>query len=335
MYYSLKIIKEVSYEKYDTCVSCSLFRMTKSYRDFSKYIRDLNKIVKNLDKRMFIRLYIDESILLEPSFVDLFNSNTENLEIVFFEFPDFQVQQDGQVYHDGTFGTMARFLSLYQKPSLPNNIKYIWITDVDLPAGILDYSNIKEFKKDIHLSYFAKACNDREWIDNEVEFPILAGRIISKTDVEYPISDLEEFLSNVLNDKYSDLLTRIIRNREGRSHQALATHFTYGFDELFVNKYLYKTMQQYKRIVYLDILLDIGIDNEKLHRLEYQVYKNVKHMNARQKLIKFNRLIYDKVKNKNKDSYSYRIGKCVRDYETYKNKIDPTAVWGVTAKIEF
>lgn len=330
MNYSLKIIKEVSYEKYDTCISCSLFKMPKSYRDFSKYIRDLNKIVKNLNERMFIRLYVDESVLLETSFVELFEQDNP-IEIVFFEFKDFKVIEDGQVYHDGTFGTMARFLPLYNKPALPSNIKFVWISDVDLPPEILDYSNIKDLKNDISISYFAKACYDKEWIDETVEFPILAGRIISRTNVKYPIEDLEEFLSDVLDNKYSELLERIIRNREGRSHQALARHFTYGFDELFANKYLNKTIQRYKRIVYLNILLDIGIDNEKLERLEYKVYKNVRHMGARQNLIKFNRLIYDKIKNKS--SYSYRIGKCIRDYETYKNKIEPKAVWGVTSKI--
>ena len=48
MDYSLKIIKEVSYEKYETCVSCSLFRMTKSYRYFPKYVKEFKNLLEKV-----------------------------------------------------------------------------------------------------------------------------------------------------------------------------------------------------------------------------------------------------------------------------------------------
>ena len=97
--------------------------------------------------------------------------------------------------HDGTFGTITRFLPFYNLPEVSKNIKWIWISDIDLPSYIFSYENIKDLKTNkAKVSFFSAACNNREWFPDTVRYPISAGKTIVSTDVKFNISDLEIFL---------------------------------------------------------------------------------------------------------------------------------------------
>ena len=128
MKYSLKTIKECDISSYEICISCSFFKMNNAYRKTTKYLEYFNKWFPIIPKSSYVRMYVDESILEDKDFIKLFNKNYKKLEIVFFEFEDFK----NGVYHDGTFGSIIRFLPLFNKPALPKNIKYIWINTFHL-----------------------------------------------------------------------------------------------------------------------------------------------------------------------------------------------------------
>lgn len=362
MEYSLKIIKEISrIEGYEIMLVCSLFKLNTvkgSYREFSKYCRDFLNWIYTIPKNFCVRMYIDESILNDEDFINIWNRNIKHLEIVLFEFKDFKLTKKdtsnpifknvefNEGSHDGTFGSIARFLALYKIPDIPENIKWVWITDIDLPTYIFNYESILDLKRSkSKISFYSKACNDREWFPKSVRYPISAGKTIVSSDIKFDIRILETFLNDVLNGKYKHINESIMKSREIlKQHYAPAKYFTYGFDELFLNEYLYNFITSFKYIVYYEISI-VPFKNEKTlpyiqkhKKLESLIWKN-KNMNISKnklKLLEYNDSIYEIIeKYGNKDKKSYRLNLCLKDYKLYRENIELNTRnnWGLTSKI--
>jgi len=340
-----KIQRCKEYKNYDVCISCSLFKLNskveKKYRDFSKYVKDFEtKMIPNIPKSAYIRMYVDESVLIDKDFMRLFDKHYENLEIILFEFKDF-LNEDGT--HDGTFGTIARLLSLYNLPEIHKNVKYVWISDIDLPSYIFSYDNIKDLKKyKAQVSYYSLACNNREWFPLTVKYPIGAGKIIVDRNVKFEIKDLERFLNDLLNNKYQSLKEKIIiKRKESYSHYIPAKYFTYGFDELFINTYFVKYFESIKQLIYLNLSLENFkkefkyLDFSKIKKLENQIWKN-KNYNTKENrllLLNFNDEIYDLIKTQKINDF--RLQMCLKDFENFHTKInlDLNTNWGLTSLI--
>lgn len=332
--FSLKVIKECkTYKNYDLCIVCSLFKMKHSYRAFGKYITLFRKWMNRIPRTAYIRLYVDASVLDDEDFIKLalsVHTNVPHLEIILYEFPGFVTDTPGAYYHDGTVGTMARFLPLYNQPILPPSVKYVWITDVDMSATIFNNSNIKELNKyKADISYLSKACYTYEWSNPELQYPILAGRIISKTDCMYSLKAFNNFLQDVLDGKYAKLKDRILSrlsDQPGNVHrmtQDQIKYFPYGFDELFTNYVLSKDILRYRHLIYYDI---------SFHYLNY-VYR----FSNRDNLIgtdtkiwegKGNKLILEKYFKKELEkaydevlASGKPINPCIKAFDKYKNKL--------------
>lgn len=379
MDYYLKTIKSLKdYTKYDTCISTCLFMVRFPYNEFSYYVHKFKKWMNKVPFSAYIRIYVDASVLEEKSFLDLYDDEKSKIEIVLYDFKDFATlspksdflvssvptNDDGATtvsstdmiyHHDGTFGTMSRFLVLYDKPELPKNIKYIWVTDTDMPPYIFSYDNILDLKKyKAQVSYYSKACYDREWIPSNVHHSIGAGKIISSTKAKYDFASFEKFLFDVHNNKFEEIKNRIIeRRKNSKTHRVIdVKYFPYGFDELFANLYLIKDIEKYTYIVYYEISLEhfnnyVQLLPEKMYKeykkssvyndltkAETRVWYSDKHeerLKTKHELVKYNKKMYEYIKDIPLENF--RLNLCRNDYIDLKNKVtfDTKTNWGLSS----
>ena len=339
--FHLKTIKECKINSsYDTLISCSLFAMESSYRNFDAYIQRMYGWVHRIPKTAYIRLYVDASVLDKEYFLKFMSKNENNnaLEVILYEFPDFV---KNEIYHDGTFGTIVRFLPFYGKPFVPKHIKYIWSSDVDMPSYIFNYQNITDMKKNkADVSYYAFSCYPKRWV-KDVEFPIGAGKIITSTKIKYNFKDFENFLNDILKGKYDEDKDEVIKfyNENINSKRPLKNikYFPYGFDELFVNEFLSPVFAKHKRVIYLNISLESlrrypsifktpiseGVWKDMME-LEYETW--VGRGDSRQqskKLREYNQMVRRAMKpDINEEDIPDRLKICIKQYDRYETKTE-------------
>lgn len=337
--FSTKYIQKCkNYSQYNLCISCSLFRMKNAYRNFPLYIQALLRWCYRIPKTAYIRLYVDASVLQDKNFENLLIKNIPHLEVVLFEFPDFvSIKSEAEYFHDGTTGTLGRFLALYHEPPLPRNIKYVWVSDVDMPAYVFSFNNIRDIQTyNVDLSYYSKACYIKEWHNPSLENPILAGKIITKTSVKYDVNILNTFLKNVLHKKYDimkiEILTRLSKMKGGHyMRNEDVEYFPYGFDELFTNHYLIKDIQKHRHLIYYDLVfkeLQWSYDIPEFKEMKVyddNVWRGIDKERNYQQLLRVSKEIYDKIPQKNR---------CLTEFDKYKNQtIINGYVWGLTTLI--
>jgi hypothetical protein len=314
MKYTLLTIKEIEKVfKYEVMISCSLFKMFKGYKDFEKeYFNKLLGWIDKVEKNTYVRLYVDTSVIDLPGFDKLMDKKNRNLEIICFQFDEF-LMEDG-VHHDGTFGSIVRFLPFY-KQFRPKNIKYVWVSDIDVYPRVFSGKNISNMIKDkADVSYISLACYGKPWIFKDNDYPIVTYRlIINVQKVNLNFKDFETYLSDVIKNKYADIYEQIkqysIDNNELNRIPIYEyiKYFPYGFDELFVNKYYPKVLKFYKRrialvlnlYIYKDILKD---DKEKykeymkLHKLSWDLEHGL-GVKGKKRLLELSEEIYENVKD--------------------------------------
>jgi hypothetical protein len=342
MNYSLRYIKRCKILfTFDTCISVSLFRMKYSYRDFSRYVKDFRRWLPDIPKSFYVRLYVDASVLQEPSFIELFDANYPKLEIVLYQFDDY-LDDDG-IHHDGFFGALTRFLVLYNKPALPKTVKYVWVSDLDLPTFIFSYQNLLDLKMNkARLSYLSWSYYDKEWVSETIRYPILAGKIISKTSIKYNFSDFETYLSDLIKGKYDDIKNAILQRlgKEGEKHYMKNVKFVpYGLDELFCNIYLTKEFEKHRRLIYYDINLSrisykYDIPHlQQLKKLEAKTWYAKPTPEIRHRLLELNEEVYQFMQSQKVDEH--RIKVCLNDFQKYKGYIDRklSPMWGLTVPV--
>ena len=334
--------------KYDILISCSLFKMKESYKNFKgDYLNKFLKWIPYVPKNSYIRLYIDSSVIEDPNFQQIIDANISNLEIVQFYSEDFFIPSDIENkfssmensfplgYHDGTFGSIIRFYPLFVKP----DVKYIWITDVDMSPKFFDYKNIKALQmNNAKVLYHSKSCYDKPWTEG-IRYPVIASKIIMNSKIELNKANFTRYLNDILKGKYKTIFNTIKKKfeEEGAKQAFKDIHyFPYGFDELFLNKYLHPIFQNYRRVIIFEMVLDtflkekiVEIPNKdkkliistyfkswewKLKPYEYKVLlKNNEHIFNQVKNIDFTKLNSKKVKV---------LELCKRDYEENKKFIN-------------
>lgn len=341
----LKTVKSLDFSKspkeYDILISTSLFMMKESYRNFSKYVYSFLKWFPYIPKNTCVRIYVDVSVLDNEDFQKIMDLKSSHLEIVQFHCDEFFDEANN--LHDGTFGSIIRLLPLYEKPY---NVKYVWISDTDMPSKLFSYKPIKEMKNNnAKVFYYSRACYNKPW-SKGIRYPIGAGRIIMDTKVELNKSNFTRFLNDVLKGKYSNVLKDIKKKftEEGnfRTFQNIK-YFPYGFDELFTNKYLYPIFKQYKRIISFELelhkflyanLVNISNKEKKYMELYTKSWKTNLKQDEYKYIVKTADEIYNKVKNidlaKTKDlaSASLKLENlevCKRDYEDHYKQINNTS----------
>jgi len=215
---------------YPNVISCSFFTMKDSYRNFEKYQRHLQNFLRQVLtelKNYEIRIYTDDT---GKDFA-LKVSSHENISVIHFDCSDFR---DG-IGHVGTFGTLVRFLPLFEEHSL------VWISDIDIPDNYLSLEN-----SDSDFRIYTLLCYDRKVYGRN--YTMTAGRFISRHQL--PRALLTRFLNKVIDGEYQKQRDDL----NAANKRKPSSKFPYGMDELFLNWSVYDWIK--RRNFQLSVLID-------------------------------------------------------------------------------
>lgn len=317
-------------KKYEVCISTSLFRMQSSYKPFDKYMTMLSKVIASVKYNAFFRLYVDKSVMLEDSFQKFIKLDIQNLEIYRYEDKRFLLE-DG-IHHDGTFGSIARFLAFFDKSIKAD---FIWVADADLFPKEFDYHYISEMKKARStVSYVSRGCYERNWIPNTVDYPIINYKVIVKKGIYLSKAKFDNFLTEVSKDVYRDIFLEIERRvTDPASKRKMfgIKQFIYGFDELYSNGPLFKELSKHRRLIFNDLNLDylqyvkgISFDKEKGKKIHNDLYYKSNDLKIIKKGLEFYENIYNEIKEKNLmyllENHP-RLQMCLEGFGKYKDKL--------------
>jgi hypothetical protein len=218
-------------------LSCSFFVMQGGYRDTSIYKDALQKLVSFKSKRLEgfeFRIYTDDS---GKDFVLSISQNEPHVSVYHYDCPFFR-EGNG---HTGTFGTLVRFLPLFE-----SGLDVVWITDIDVFIALLDpdiLKKMKQYKRQIYVD--TMVCYQRKpWA--LVDYPIIAHKFISF--VTFPKQLLTRFLTKLINGDYSEMIDAINNYNERKSPNL---KFPYGTDELFINNKIYAYIKKHEIPVFI------------------------------------------------------------------------------------
>jgi hypothetical protein len=211
-------------------LSCSLFKMTAAYRDFSKYERHFTQFLKYASKYLkdfVVRVYTDDSakeeclrLSRDHDFVSVYHYNCPPL-------------RDGPG-HAGIFGMFPRFLPLFEE-----GLDIVWVTDIDITDSFLNPKLITAMKRNKADVFIASGlCAERKpWL--HVKYPIIAHKFISfKT---FPRQLLTRFLTKLISGEFDEFVAEI---NEYNTRSKTPTPVPYGMDEAFLNSSLYNYIKK-------------------------------------------------------------------------------------------
>jgi hypothetical protein len=209
-------------------------------------------------------------------------------------YKDDRFLKDGE--HDGTYGSLMRFIPLFEK-----KYETVYISDIDMKYYELKmikyYYDIYEKKKCMSM-IFKYFIYNKPWINKKIKINMLAGMFITKQ--KFKIKILENFINKILENKID--LKDFINNPKNKYKKS---KFPYGIDEYFCNFYLTKEMFK-NDILKIRIFNIESILNKNYHE------KNYKYEKLRKEL-------------KNKTKEEYHKNKDIQIYELKKkilNKIN-------------
>lgn len=205
--------------------------MADAYRSLAAYEANLRKFIsqKTVLRGFETRIYTDDSgIDLVMNVV----KSTPDVTVIKFNCPEFREGKG----HVGTFGTLVRFLPLFE------DLDTVWISDIDVPDKYLD-PNLENQKADIQISTFI--CYDRKVYARK--YTILAGRLISHA--RFQKSLLTNFINKILDGGFDDTIRALNESNKRKPH----SKFPYGMDEVFTNKALYDSIKRQDLLCYVTV----------------------------------------------------------------------------------
>jgi hypothetical protein len=212
-------------------ISCCVYKMENSYRPFDVYLKLListYQIISGNPKWIF-RIYFDENCKKEI----LENIHNENIELI--EYSCDKVKTKSKDFHIGNFGMLVRFLPLFD-----SEINYTFITDIDINEPNANFFN-KHLENIIgnnipvcYLYLVGYGYRYPRIFLNKIINNVILAQICSSR--KYNINILNNFVNDLLNDKYKDICELIYTKKT----QAKPNHypFLYGIDEFFLNKFI-------------------------------------------------------------------------------------------------
>lgn len=220
----INVLKEGN--RYKNVLSISFFTMNNAYRPRGFYLQKLKTFIdrKKSLKGFETRIYTDNSgkdVALQIA--------DEDTTVIEYNCPHFR-EEDG---HTGTFGTIVRFLPLFEK-----GLETVWISDIDIHPSFLDMNVLSAMERN-KCSVFIDSviCYERKpWA--KVDYPIVAHRFISKIPLSKQI--FTRFLNNLIDGKMSELIDEI--NEYNSPLKKPNSKFPYGMDEVFLNGPIYKSI---------------------------------------------------------------------------------------------
>ena len=242
-------------------ISVSAFVAERSYKSIEKYVNGLDKLqelIQILDNNFYLYVFHDKTIeetkhynpkineLVKTKWIPLLQKLKQNPKVVLirFDYSNFK-SPTNSFYHISTFGTMVRFLPLFE-----GNSKIVMISDID---DITDESNslVKqrydkfiESKADFYftsgLCYYLNPWARIGKLETKTNLRIVASNIISK--IKLPMSLFDNFLKGLHNGtaiekkdlEYMKKYARITTFKQ-KNKGVSSNIFQYGYDEYFLN----------------------------------------------------------------------------------------------------
>jgi hypothetical protein len=211
-------------------LSTCFFTMSGAYRKVDVYKQNLKSFV---DKRTSLsgfetRIYTDNT---GKDFVLELVKDKEDVTVLQYDCPYFR-EGDG---HTGTFGTIVRFLPLFEK-----GLETVWISDIDIVDGFLNPDLVTLLKKNkCDLFIDSLICYERKPFAN-VDTPIVGYRFIST--VTFPKQVLTHYLTKVINGDLDEFIQLLNDTNERKQPNP---KFPYGMDEAFLNGPLYNNIRRH------------------------------------------------------------------------------------------
>jgi hypothetical protein len=247
--------------KYPNIIACSFFTMEDAYRSFEKYQRHLQRFlgqVKQL-QNFEVRIYTDDT----GSEYALKVSKDSNISVIHFDCPEFREGKG----HTGTFGTLVRFLPLFEKHEI------VWIADIDIPDFFVSQKNLDEmFEHSCDFKLSSRICYERKVYGRK--YTMEAGRLIST--VQLPKRLLTSFITKLIDGKYE----KEIQELNAQNTRKPFSKFPYGVDELFLNWPVYDWIKkgEYKIFVETDMLVtQMLIKNVKIPKKDEEIISTFYH----------------------------------------------------------
>jgi hypothetical protein len=208
-------------KKYPNVISVSFFTMQDAYRSFEKYEKHLKNFLdysEHLDN-FEVRIYTDDSGIEYASKV---SESYEHVSIYKFDCSEFK---DGK-YHIGTFGTLVRFLPLFEDHEI------VWISDIDIPES---YLQLNMHKCQVYIQTII--CYERKLYGRKQT--IVANKFIVK-NLKFPKALLTRFLNKILDG----LLKTTINDLNVANTSKPPSKVPYGIDEYFMNTAIYDNIRK-------------------------------------------------------------------------------------------
>jgi hypothetical protein len=219
-------------------VSASYFHMKNGYRAPEAYnvflTRFLRATEKGLPREWKVRLYVDDSVPEWRKLVSRFN----RVEVYSFNCPAFR-HKDGHPGHEGTFGTLARFLPLFEPEGTHDTV---WVTDIDTPDVVFE----DPFWTTVHpgIRVHSYVFYSRAWIPKSHKFNIVNNYFVST--VAFPRELIDRFLDRLTRNGTPSVMK--LHNTAYKAQSNLSSAFMYGMDEYFTNNDLYLWIQKQKHV---------------------------------------------------------------------------------------
>ena len=230
----IRILKQGTETK--KVISCSFFTMKDAYRQKERYISNLQLFCVSTKKPGFCcRIYTDDSGKDDALII---SEKYPHVSVYHFNCPEFREE----VGHVGTFGTVVRFLPLFEE-----GLEIVWVSDIDVPSVYLhtdQIESLKKYKCDIYYRTFL--CYERKLYGRK--YTILAGTILSR--VQFPKQLLTRFLNTIKDGKQKDIIDKL----NSENSRKPPSEFPYGLDEVFTNSsfYNYIVRHNFKCLIHKD-----------------------------------------------------------------------------------
>ena len=256
-------------------ISCVLFRLKENYKSSKIYYDGLKNLINALDtvfSDYYFRLYYDSSIITPEHTENIINNEIKKLwlpllndlkkrkkvQLIYYECEKFKKG----IYHDGLFGTLLRFIPLFDYEE-NNNIDEVIITDIDMTGAIIINikktllfmrNNKSKFHFRSHSCYTSLPRFDM-FDDEEIKmfpYPMLAGQIISQ--IKFPSYIFENYLKCMSNKETNEcsFISKFIESQRDTKYNPMKVNidndFVYGIDELFLAKYIAPYIREHKII---------------------------------------------------------------------------------------
>jgi len=314
----LKIIKQSIHpnSKYTNVLSCSFFTMVEAYRAFYKYQKFIPLLIKySLRLKDFeLRIYTDNTgvdFLVEAC------KNYKHISIIHYNCEPFRQNQG----HVGTFGTLVRFLPMFEK-----DLTTVWITDIDIPNDHIDMKYIDAMKKTKSPVYFpTRVCYEKRVYGRK--YTIIADRMIFFQ--KFPKTLFTNYIKKIINNK-PEIMNKIKElNTTNSKRGKLPSKVPYGIDELFLNTSIYDYIKKKQIQCYIGKRFFVGRHlanlSNILHRdiqLLYEYSQNP------------NKLQFEEIKTIYKKYKSQLLGEypCYQEFFDKVDTLDYTFVENIVTK---